>query len=76
MVGNVQGESRKEIGMHEASEEDLIKKARTENRLLITTDKGFGALVFLNGTLSAEVILPKVTSTSVREVHQGICPPF
>jgi predicted nuclease of predicted toxin-antitoxin system len=38
----------KELGLHQASDEDLLKRAQADNCLLLTRDKGFGGLVFLN----------------------------
>lgn len=46
----------KELGLQQGSDEDLLKRAQGENRLLITRDKGFGGLVFLNKELATGVI--------------------
>ena len=46
----------KELGMQRAADEDLLKKARELDRLLITRDKDFGTLVFLKKELSPGVI--------------------
>jgi len=62
----------KGLGMQNASDEDLLKKARIENRLLITRDKGFGALVFLNKLLSTGVILLKIAPINIEDVHKEI----
>ena len=37
----------KELGLQRAPDEDLLRRAKTENRLLLTRDKGFGGMVFL-----------------------------
>jgi predicted nuclease of predicted toxin-antitoxin system len=58
--------------MQKAGDEDLLRKARLENRLLITRDKAFGALVFLNKTLTTGVILLRIMPMIVEEVHQEI----
>ncbi len=42
----------KDIGLQQALDEDLPKRPKAENRLLLTRDKGFGGLVFLNKELS------------------------
>ena len=42
----------KELGLQQASDENLLKRAQVEKRLLLTRDKGFGGLVFLNKELS------------------------
>ncbi|MCK4579789.1 MAG: DUF5615 family PIN-like protein [Dehalococcoidia bacterium] len=62
----------KDLGMQRAADEDLLKKAREMDRLFITRDKDFGALVFLKEALSAGVVLLRVTPVTVEEVHQEI----
>ena len=37
----------RELDLHRASDEDLLRKALAEDRRFITRDKDFGALVFL-----------------------------
>jgi predicted nuclease of predicted toxin-antitoxin system len=61
-----------ELGLQQASDEDLLKRAQGENRLLITRDKGFGGLVFLNKELSTGVILLRMTPVSAEEVHREL----
>ena len=62
----------KELGLQQASDEDLLKSARGENRLLITRDKGFGGLVFLNKELATGVILLRMTPMNAEEVHHEL----
>lgn len=62
----------KELGLQGSPDEDVLRIARMENRLLITRDKGFGTLVFLNKTLSTGVITLKITPTTIEEIHQEI----
>jgi len=62
----------KELGLQQVQDEDLLKRAQTENRLLLTRDKGFGGLVFLNKELSTGVILLRMTPTSAEEVHHQL----
>lgn len=47
----------KDIGFHKASDETLLHEALKRSRILITRDKGFGALVFFSEMKSAGVIL-------------------
>ena len=61
-----------EIGLQQASDEDLLKRAQAENRLLFTRDKGFGGLIFLNKELSTGVILLRMTPVSAEEVHHEL----
>lgn len=38
----------KEVGLSRASDEELLNWAKENKRILVTRDKGFGALVFVN----------------------------
>ena len=46
-----------ELGMARASDEKLLKKAAEINRIFVTRDKDFGALVFLKNKVSCGVVL-------------------
>ena len=48
--------SAKEIGMARGSDQDLLKKAWNDKRLLITRDKGFGSLTFLANFKASGVV--------------------
>ncbi len=61
-----------DLGLQQASDEDLLKRARGKNRLLLTRDKGFGGLVFLHKELSTGVILLRMTPVSAEEVHHEL----
>jgi len=60
----------REINMHRASDYELLKKAKEMNRLFITRDKDFGALVFLEKELSSGVILLRGMPITISEVHR------
>ena len=62
----------KELGLQQAPDEDLLKRAQAEKRLLLTRDKGFGGLVFLNKQLSTGVILLRMTPIVAEEVHHEL----
>jgi predicted nuclease of predicted toxin-antitoxin system len=62
----------KELGLQQSSDKDLLKRARAEKRLLLTRDKGFGGLVFLNKELSTGVILLRMTPMVAEEVHHEL----
>jgi predicted nuclease of predicted toxin-antitoxin system len=62
----------KELGLQQASDQDLLKRAQAEKRLLLTRDKGFGGLVFLNKELSTGVILLRMTPWVAEEVHHEL----
>ncbi len=51
----------KELGMQQAPDEDLLRKARETGRLFMTRDKGFGALAFLHGAEALGTILLRFT---------------
>jgi predicted nuclease of predicted toxin-antitoxin system len=62
----------REVGMQRARDEDLLAKARETNRLFVTRDKDFGALVFLKEELSAGVILLRGIPATIEEVHREL----
>jgi len=59
----------KQIGMEQAGDEELLKKARDTDRLLLTRDKGFGALAFLKPEESPGVILLRGRPAALEAVH-------
>ena len=50
----------------EIPDEDLLEITNTEKRVLITNDKDFGELIFLQKRLSKGIILIRVKSQSVK----------
>jgi predicted nuclease of predicted toxin-antitoxin system len=62
----------KDLELQQVLDEDLLKRARGEKRLLLTRDKGFGGLVFLNKEISTGVILLRMTPVSAEEVHHEL----
>ena len=62
----------REIGMARASDEEILDQAHKEQRLLLTKDKGFGALVFLRLQEHSGVILLRISPTTVDGVHQEL----
>ena len=61
----------RELNMSRAADEELLIKAKEMNRILITRDKDFGALVFLN-KIQTGVILLRMTPTTVEDAHQQL----
>ena len=59
----------RELDLHRASDEDLLRKALAEDRRFITRDKDFGALVFLQNELSTGVILLQIKPNTIADVH-------
>lgn len=62
----------REIGMARASDEEILKQAHREQRILLTRDKDFGALVFLRMQEHSGVILLRTNPTTVDSVHQEL----
>ena len=59
----------KMLGTQRASDRDLLSKANETERLFLTRDKDFGALVFLEERLSKGVILLRTEPQTLDEVH-------
>lgn len=60
----------REINLSDSSEREA--KAANDNRLLITRDSDFGALVFLGKAAHNGVILLRITPETTIEVHQEL----
>jgi len=54
------------------NDEDLIDLANQEKRILITNDKDFGELIFLQDKLSVGIILFRVKGQNVKKKINGI----
>jgi predicted nuclease of predicted toxin-antitoxin system len=62
----------KQIGMERAADEELLKGARDMGRLLVTRDKGFGALAFLKREESPGVILLRGSPAVLDAIHHEL----
>ena len=62
----------KEFGSSRASDEDLLKIGKDQNRILITRDKDFGGLLFLKEKESKGVIFLRIGPKSLEEVHREL----
>jgi len=62
----------KDLGLARASDEDLLEQACEAQRILVTRDKGFGALVFLWWKEHSGVILLRMEPSTVEEVHHEL----
>jgi predicted nuclease of predicted toxin-antitoxin system len=58
-----------ELGMSRASDEKLLDKAKELNRIFVTRDKDFGALVFLKNKESCGVILLRSAPEDIEETQ-------
>ena len=62
----------RDCDLQRASDRQLLEHARTTARVLVTRDKDFGALVFLQARLSVGVILLRMSPESIQEAHEEL----
>lgn len=62
----------KDLGMDRASDEELLLVAKETERLLITRDKDFGALVCLKEEVSPGVILLRGSPKEIENIHHQL----
>jgi len=62
----------KEVGLARAVDAEILARARAEQRILVTRDKGFGALVFLSRQETYGVILLRMEPTTIDAVHREL----
>jgi len=60
------------LEMQRAADDVLLQRARETDRLLLTRDKDFGALVFLEGARTPGVILLRITPATIEDVHEEL----
>lgn len=58
-----------EIGLAEASDKKILKKAAGQNRVFITRDSDYGSLVFLSGISAKGVVFLRIEPQTQEEVH-------
>ena len=58
-----------ETGLSQADDTELIRKAREQNRILVTRDRDFGALVFVE-KLGTGVIYLRILPSTQNAVHK------
>ena len=61
----------RELNMNRAKDEELLLKAKELNRIFVTRDKDFGALVFLRDIYNG-VILLRMTPATIEETHEEL----
>ena len=57
-----------QIGLAQATDEDLLKTAHDQNRIFVTRDRDFGNLVFVKG-LGAGVLYLRILPSTQNSVH-------
>ncbi len=60
-----------QIGLARAADEKLLRVAQEQGRILITRDRDFGALVFVNA-LGAGVLYLRMLPSTQKAVHQEL----
>ena len=61
-----------EVGLQREPDEELLRYAYEHQRILVTRDKGYGALVFLSFQEHSGVILLRVQPQTTDAVHQEL----
>ncbi len=61
-----------DVGLAQASDEQVLGYAQGEGRILVTRDKGFGGLVFAGRRAHSGVILLRMSPEDVQLVHQEL----
>ena len=62
----------RDVGLSRAIDEKLLIWARRNNRILVTRDKGFGALVFVNRIETKGIILLRIYPKTIELVHEEL----
>lgn len=60
-----------EIGMSRAKDEEILKVAQEQKRILITRDRDYGNLVFVKSAGSGVIYL-RILPTNINTVHQEL----
>jgi predicted nuclease of predicted toxin-antitoxin system len=60
-----------QIGLSQASDEEILKTAQEQNRILITRDRDYGNLVFVRG-VGTGVIYLRILPVTVNATHSEL----
>jgi predicted nuclease of predicted toxin-antitoxin system len=60
-----------QIGLSQATDEDLLKTAQDQNRIFVTRDRDFGNLVFVKG-LGAGVLYLRILPSTQKSVNSEL----
>jgi predicted nuclease of predicted toxin-antitoxin system len=60
-----------QIGLAQASDEEILRVAQSENRILVTRDRDYGNLVFVRA-MGTGVIYLRVLPKAVNQVHNEL----
>lgn len=62
----------KEAGLHSAPDIAVLEYARREDRVLLTRDKGYGALAFLDWRDNRGILLLRIDLATTQAVHNEL----
>lgn len=62
----------KDVGLSEASDENILIYSRENNLVLITRDKDFGSLVFFHKHDTSGVILLRIDPVTIKSTHEEL----
>ncbi|MFQ5880988.1 MAG: DUF5615 family PIN-like protein [Candidatus Methylomirabilales bacterium] len=62
----------KDAGLGSASDVALLEYADREGRVLVTRDKGYGGITFLERQEHGGILLLRVTPATIRAVHEEL----
>jgi len=62
----------KDYSISGAADDAILEKAREENKILLTRDKDFGALVFLEQRATNGVILLRINPSNIDLIHENM----
>jgi predicted nuclease of predicted toxin-antitoxin system len=60
-----------QLGLSQASDEEILTTAQEQNRILVTRDRDYGNLVFVK-TIGTGVIYLRILATTVSAVHNEL----
>jgi predicted nuclease of predicted toxin-antitoxin system len=60
-----------EIGLSQASDEEILRTAQEQNRILVTRDRDYGNLVFVQ-LIGTGVIYLRILPTTVNVIHNEL----
>ncbi len=60
-----------QLGLSQASDEEILRTAQEQNRILITRDRNYGNLVFVRA-IGTSVIYLRILATTVNAAHNEL----
>ena len=60
-----------QLGLSQANDEDILRAAQEQNRILVTRDRDYGNLVFLRA-IGTGVIYLRILPTTINAIHKEL----